>query len=219
LVADLEVTGIERGSACERFTRDGPLALLPLPMPMASGTKAGANSGAQKMALVWCMSNAQADRRSALTDSALIDELSTQLGERKLRVISLHARNRFPLYPRAREELVEHRIAYLGNAAQTLHPVAGQGLNLGLRDGAVLAELIGADYAAGNDPMPSLHSYAQSRRADRAAIVALTRTAPALFATRFAPIALARSIGLTALAVVPNLRRDFARLLMFGVRF
>ncbi len=219
LVADLEVTGIERGSACERFTRDGPLALLPLPMPIASGAKAGANSGAQKMALVWCMSNAQADRRSALTDSALIDELSTQLGERKLRVISLHARNRFPLYQRAREELVEHRIAYLGNAAQTLHPVAGQGLNLGLRDGAVLAELIGADYAAGNDPMPSLHSYAQSRRADRAAIVALTRTAPALFATRFAPIALARSIGLTALAVVPNLRRDFARLLMFGVRF
>ena len=215
LVADLEVTGIERGSACERFTRDGPLALLPLPMRMASG----ANSGAQKMALVWCMSNAQADRRSALADSALIDELSTQLGERKLRVTSLHARNRFPLYQRARDQLVEHRIAYLGNAAQTLHPVAGQGLNLGLRDGAVLAELIGADYAAGNDPMQWLHSYAQSRRADRAAIVALTRTAPAFFATRFAPIALARSIGLTALAIVPNLRREFARLLMFGVRF
>ncbi len=214
LVADLEVTGFERGSACERFTRDGPLALLPLPMRMVSGV-----AGTQKMALVWCMSNAQADRRCALTDSALIDELSTQLGERKLRVISLHARNRFPLHQRARDELVEHRIAYLGNAAQTLHPVAGQGLNLGLRDGAVLAELIGADYAAGSDPMQWLHSYAQSRRADRAAIVALTRTAPAFFATRFAPIALARSIGLTALAVVPNLRREFARLLMFGVRF
>lgn len=219
LVADLDVTGIERGTACERFTRDGPLALLPLPTRTASGAKSGANSGAHKMALVWCMSNAQADRRSVLTDGALIDELGTQLGERKLRVTSLHARNRFPLHQRARDELVEHRIAYLGNAAQTLHPVAGQGLNLGLRDGVVLAELIGADSAAGNDPMQSLHSYAQSRRADRAAIVALTRTAPAFFATRFAPIALARSIGLTALAVVPNLRREFARLLMFGVRF
>ena len=215
LVADLEVTGIERGIACERFTRDGPLALLPLPVRL----NAGANSGTQKMALVWCMSNSQADRRSALPDSALIDELSAQLGERKLRVISVHARNRFLLYERAREELVEHRIAYLGNAAQTLHPVAGQGLNLGLRDGAVLADLIGADSAAGNDPLQALHSYAQSRRADRAAIVTLTRTAPALFATRFAPVALARSIGLTALAVVPNLRREFARLLMFGVRF
>ncbi len=219
LVADLEVTGIERGTACERFTRDGPLALLPLPTRTAAGAKSGASAGAQKMALVWCMSNAQADRRSALTDGALIDELGTQLGERTLRVVSLHARNRFPLHQRARDQLVEHRIAYLGNAAQTLHPVAGQGLNLGLRDGAVLAKLIAADYAAGNDPLRSLQSYAQSRRADRAAIVALTRTAPAFFATRFAPIALARSIGLTALAVVPNLRREFARLLMFGVRF
>lgn len=215
LVADLEVSGIERGSACERFTRDGPLALLPLPMHPTSG----ASPVTHKMALVWCMSNAQAERRSALADAAFLDELGTQLGERKLRVVSVNARNRFPLYERARDELVEHRIAYLGNAAQTLHPVAGQGLNLGLRDGAVLAELIGADYAAGNDPLQSLQAYAQSRRADRAAIVALTRTAPAFFATRFAPIALARSIGLTALAVVPNLRREFARLLMFGVRF
>ena len=212
LVADLEVTGIESGSACERFTRDGPLALLPLPARAAP-------SNAQKMALVWCMGNAQADRRSVLADSEFIDELGTQLGERKLHVVALQSRNRYPLHERTRQELVEHRIAYLGNAAQTLHPVAGQGLNLGLRDGAVLAELIGAAYASESDPMSALHSYAQLRRADRAAIVALTRTAPAFFSTRFAPISLARSIGLTALAVLPNLRREFARLLMFGVRF
>ena len=75
-------------------------------------------------------------------------ELGSQLGERNLRVVALQSRKRFPLHERARSNLVEHRIAYLGNAAQTLHPVAGQGLNLGLRDGAVLAELIGAVYAA-----------------------------------------------------------------------
>lgn len=211
LVADLDVAGVERGSACERFTRDGPLALLPLPIR--------APAGVHKMALVWCMSNAQADRRNMLADPEFIDELSSQLGERKLRVMALQSRHRYPLHERARNELVEHRIAYLGNAAQTLHPVAGQGLNLGLRDGAVLAELIGAARASASDPLSALHTYAQSRRADRAAIVALTRTAPAFFSTRFAPIALARSIGLTALAVVPNLRREFARLLMFGVRF
>ena len=211
LIADLDVTGIERGSACERFTRDGPLALLPLPARTASS--------AQKMALVWCMSNAQADRRSALDDGEFLAELRTQLGERNLRVTALQSRKRFPLHERTRSDLVEHRIAYLGNAAQTLHPVAGQGLNLGLRDGAVLAELLGAVYSSSSDPILALQSYAQSRRADRAAIVALTRTAPAFFSTRFAPIALARSIGLTALAVVPNLRREFARLLMFGVRF
>ena len=215
LIADLDVIGIERGSACERFTRDGPLALLPLPSHAASG--------AQKMTLVWCMSNVQADRRGSLGDEEFLAELGSQLGERNLRVVAVQSRKRFPLHERARNNLVDHRIAYLGNAAQTLHPVAGQGLNLGLRDGAVLAELIGAVYAAvdspDRDPISALNAYAQSRRADRAAIVALTRTAPAFFSTRFAPIALARSIGLTALSVVPNLRREFARLLMFGVRF
>ena len=215
IIADLEVSGIERGVAWERFTRDGPLALLPLP--------ANAASGAQKVALVWCMANAQADRRTALGDSDFLAEVRTQLGERNLRVVAAQARKRYPLHERARSNLIEHRIAYLGNAAQTLHPVAGQGLNLGLRDGAVLAELIGAAYLAASslhgDPISALHAYEQLRRADRAAIVALTRTAPAFFSTRFAPIALARSIGLVALAVVPNLRREFARLLMFGVRF
>ncbi len=214
LVADVEVAGIERGTACERFTRDGPLALLPLPLRSASG----ATVGSQRMALVWCMTHDQANRRSALSDGEFINELGAQLGERKLKVSALRSRGRYPLNERARDRLVEHRIVYLGNAAQTLHPVAGQGLNLGLRDGVTLADHLGARYASEEDPIQALQSYAQSRRADRAAIVALTRTAPAFFSTRFAPIALARSIGLTALAVVPNLRREFARLLMFGVR-
>ena len=215
VIADLDVMGIERGVACERFTRDGPLALLPLPST--------STSGAQKLALVWCMSNAQAERRVALDDGDFLAELSMQLGERNLRVVAAHSRKRYPLHERARSNLVEHRIAYLGNAAQTLHPVAGQGLNLGLRDGAVLAELIGEALVSADssqrDPLSALHEYEQLRRADRAAIVAITRTAPAFFSTRFAPIALVRSIGLSALAVVPNLRREFARLLMFGVRF
>ncbi len=211
LLADLEVASVEPGHAFERFTRDGPLALLPLPVH--------ASAAATRMALVWCMTNAQADRRGQLSDIEFIEELGAQLGERKLRVKTLAARGRFPLHQQARDNLVEHRIVYLGNAAQTLHPVAGQGLNLGLRDSVALADRIGAAHAAGTDPIHVLRSYASSRRADRATIVALTRTAPAFFATRFAPIALARSIGLTALAVVPNLRREFARLLMFGVRW
>lgn len=211
LVADLELTGVKRGQARERFTRDGPLALLPLP--------ARAAAGAQRMALVWCMTVAQAEMRGALSNAEFIQQLSAELGERTLRVLELGSRARYPLHQQTRDALVEHRVVYLGNAAQTLHPVAGQGLNLGLRDGAVLSEKIGAACASGTDPVHALRSYAQSRQVDRAAIVALTRAAPGFFATRFAPIALARSIGLTALGIVPNLRREFARLLMFGVRF
>jgi len=211
LVADLELTGVRRGEARERFTRDGPLALLPLPARGAAG--------AERMALVWCMTVAQAEIRAALSDAEFIDQLTARLGERTLRVVSVGTRARHPLHQQARDALIEHRLVYLGNAAQTLHPVAGQGLNLGLRDGAVLAEKIGAACASGVDPVHALRSYAQSRHVDRAAIVALTRVAPGFFATHFAPIALARSVGLAALGIVPNLRREFARLLMFGVRF
>ena len=212
LVADLELTGIERGEACERFTRDGPLALLPLP------ARGACRRRAHGAGLVHDRRAGRSERLSPMQNFST--RLTARLGERTLRVVALGTRARYPLHQQARNALVEHRIVYLGNAAQTLHPVAGQGLNLGLRDGAVLAEKIGAACCERPmDPVHALQSYAQSRHADRAAIVALTRTAPGFFSTHFAPIALARSMGLAALAVVPNLRREFARLLMFGVRF
>jgi len=169
--------------------------------------------------VVWCMTPEQADRRSAASDTLFIEALAAQIGERGLSITAIRARARYPLHEQSKDELVEHRLAYLGNAAQTMHPVAAQGLNLGLRDAVVLAQQIARCQAAGADLIGALQSYAQLRRADRGVILALTRNAPSLFATRFGPIALARSFGLTALAVVPDLRREFARLLMFGVRF
>jgi len=210
LVADVEVEGPSAGWAFERFTRDGPLALLPV--------AARALASTQPMALIWCMPVAVAERRHALSDAEFLAEAQAQLGMRN-RLRSVRARGRTLLPEQARDTLREHRVVYLGNAAQTLHPVAGQGLNLGLRDCMTLAECIGAANAAGTDPAEGLADYERLRRADRAAILALTRTAPALFATRFAPVALGRSLALTLLSIVPDLRREFARLLMFGVRF
>jgi 2-octaprenyl-6-methoxyphenol hydroxylase len=208
LVADVEVEGAA-GWAFERFTRDGPLALLPV------AARAGAST--QPMAMIWCMPVAAADRRHALSDAEFMAEAQAQLGMRT-RLQSVRSRGRTLLPEQARETLREHRVVYLGNAAQTLHPVAGQGLNLGLRDCVTLADCISAT-APGADPVEGLADYERLRRADRAAILALTRTAPALFATRFAPVALGRSLALTLLSIVPDLRREFARLLMFGVRF
>jgi 2-octaprenyl-6-methoxyphenol hydroxylase len=209
LVADVEVEGAP-GWAFERFTRDGPLALLPV--------AARAVQSVQPMALIWCMPAAAADRRHALSDSEFLAEAQAQLGMRN-RLRAVRARGRTLLAERSRETLREHRVVYLGNAAQTLHPVAGQGLNLGLRDCVTLADCIGNATAAGTDPAERLADYERLRRADRAAILALTRTAPALFATRFTPVAFGRSLALTLLSIVPDLRREFARLLMFGVRF
>ena len=210
LVSDVIVQGPESGSAYERFTRDGPLALLPSP---------GSPSGAGRtMAMVWCMPPDAAVRRLALDDGAFVHELQQAFGARNGRILHIGPRASYPLHQQSRAALREHRIVFVGNAAQTLHPVAGQGLNLGLRDGAQLAEQLARAHVERRDPITALADYERLRRADRAAILALTRSAPQLFATSAMPIAIGRSMALAALSAVPTLRQQFARLLMFGVR-
>lgn len=210
LTGDVEVRGPAAGTAFERFTRDGPLALLPLPGP--------AVGAARPMSLVWCMPTAAAERREALSDAELLAELQAEFGERNGRVVAIRSRGRYPLIEQARDEVREHRLVHVGNAAQTLHPVAGQGLNLGVRDCVALADLVASAVAAAEDPLALLPEYEQRRRADRLAIRTLTRTVPGFFATGFAPVAAARSLGLTMLSIFPDLRAEFARFLMFGVR-
>jgi 2-octaprenyl-6-methoxyphenol hydroxylase len=210
LIADVEVEGPRSGTAFERFTRDGPLALLPLPGP--------GKGALRSMGLVWCMASAVADRRQMLADDALLAELQEELGTRNGRVRALRSRGRYPLVEHARDDVREHRLVHVGNAAQTLHPVAGQGLNLGVRDCAALADVIAAAAIAGQDPVTHLPEYERRRRLDRLAMRTLTRTVPGFFATRFGPAAAMRSAGLTALSIFPDLRVEFARLLMFGVR-
>jgi 2-octaprenyl-6-methoxyphenol hydroxylase len=210
VIADVAVERVGDGVAHERFTREGPLALLPV-APVRSNHAAA-------MALVWCMSAAAATRRRALDDAQFLDELNTALGPRIGCVVAVGERSVYPLRQRVRAELRDHRYVHLGNAAQALHPVAGQGLNLGLRDCVALAQAIGGALETSGDPLDALPAYERARRVDRQSIIALTRATPQLFTTRFAPIALARSAALTALAAVPQLRREFARLMMFGVR-
>jgi 2-octaprenyl-6-methoxyphenol hydroxylase len=210
LVADVLVEGPPEGTAYERFTRDGPLALLPRPAPTSAT--------ARPMSAVWCMSAAEAARRLELDDGAFVGELQRACGAGIGRIIRVGPRARHPLHQRAREVLCEHRVVWIGNAAQTLHPVAGQGLNLGMRDAAQLADNLAQAQAEERDPASALGAYLSRRRVDRAALLGLTRWMPALFATRAAPVAIGRSLALATLSAVPDLRRQFARLLMFGVR-
>jgi 2-octaprenyl-6-methoxyphenol hydroxylase len=177
-----------------------------------------ASGAVRTMSLVWCMPTARADRREQLADGDLLAELQAEFGERNGRMLAIRARGRYPLVEQARDDVREHRLVHIGNAAQTLHPVAGQGLNLGVRDCVALAEVIAAAAARGEDPLGGLADYERGRRVDRVAIRALTRTVPGFFATQFAPVAAARSLGLTMLSIFPDLRVEFARFLMFGVR-
>ena len=210
LIGEVQVDGVPAGRAIERFTREGPLALLPLPGEVGPGTR--------WMSLVWCMPATAAPARQAAEDEQLARELQAALGPRIARVRALRGRAAFPLHEAARTELVEGRSVYLGNAAQTLHPVAGQGFNLAVRDARELALRIAQAVVAGGDPQTALADYAMARRADRAALLALTRHMPGLFASHRWPLPLARGLGLAALTVLPPARLALARLLMFGVR-
>jgi len=195
------------GIAYERFTRDGPLALLPTPVAFGGGA-------GRTLSLVWCMGAAEAERRSRLADDALLGELQAQLGPRLGALTAIGPRRAVALPRAGRERVHQHRVVALGNAAQTLHPVAGQGFNLGVRDCATLADELAQPAAAA----AALDRYARRRQADRTAIMTLTRSLPALFASRFAPLALARGLALSLLDAAPPLRRELAHLLMFGVR-
>jgi 2-octaprenyl-6-methoxyphenol hydroxylase len=203
LVGDVGLSGVAPGAAFERFTRDGPLALLPRP------------GAAAMRSLVWCMPPDAAQARLRAQPDALLAQLQHAIGRRIGTVASLGTLHAHRLHERVRAEVQSHRCVAVGNAAQTLHPVAGQGFNLALRDCAALIDCL---VTHRGDGTAALAEYARRRRADRNTIAAVTHWLPRVFATRFGPVALARSLGLTALDLVPPLRNELAHLLMFGMR-
>ncbi len=204
LLADLDVDGLAPGTAVERFTRDGPLALLPV--PTATGSR---------KSMIWCLDHQTAQQRLALSDQEFACKIQAILGPRIGRVASLGPRSTFPLVQQRRARVREHRLVYIGNAAQSLHPVAGQGFNLGMRDCVCLADCLAGVW---EDKMVGLSRYEAARKADRFAISGFTGALPALFASRLPPIAVARSIALVAFDLAAPLRRSLSSLLMFGVR-
>jgi 2-octaprenyl-6-methoxyphenol hydroxylase len=190
------------GLAFERFTADGPYALLPL----ASGYSVVVTSPRNQTA-----------QRLALPDGAFLESVQRAFGER-VRLTSVGPRNHYPLQLRYRNTVVGERVVWLGNAAQTLHPVAGQGFNLGLRDLMSLTTLLAAH--PGHDPgAPGLlHQHAAQRRLDRAGTLGFTDLLIRLFSNRNPLLQLARGLGLVALDLLPPARAHLAQRMMLGAR-
>ncbi|UCV03201.1 FAD-dependent monooxygenase [Dechloromonas denitrificans] len=184
--------------AWERFTPDGPLALLPL---------------GNEYSVVFTLPPAKADAVMAMDDSAFTAALQKQFGQR-LRFAQPGPRSRFPLALRLRDTLVEGHEVWIGNTAQTLHPVSGQGFNLGIRDAWQLAETLlnnGLDQA-------SLAAYAASRRLDRRGSALFTDRIVRAFSNDCGPLKLARGLGLLALDLCPPARHFVAKRMIWGAR-
>jgi 2-octaprenyl-6-methoxyphenol hydroxylase len=197
--------------AWERFTREGPLALLPHP--------GDGQADPARLSLVWCCTPERADILMAADDAHFADALHHTFGDRLGRLSPIGPRGRFPLGVSLRREVVDGRRVAIGNAAQTLHPVAGQGLNLGLRDAARLAQALTPWLRApAENPSPRLSDFARARAADRWLTTGLTDLLPRVFATGFAPIEHACGLALLGLDTLQALRAPLARQLMQGRR-
>jgi 2-octaprenyl-6-methoxyphenol hydroxylase len=162
VISHVTVSAPITARAFERFTDEGPLALLPQ------------DDG---YALVWCLRPARAGQVAALPDHAFLAQLQQAFGQRLGRILSATPRIGYPLGLNAGAAHTARMVA-IGNAAQTLHPVAGQGLNLGLRDAAVLARMLAVS------PTPlTLQQYTSRRSQDRRVTIALTDAMARVFAS------------------------------------
>jgi 2-octaprenyl-6-methoxyphenol hydroxylase len=201
LVAWVRTAQAHRGRAWERFTPGGPLALLP------HGTG---------YALVWTAAPERCTQLCALDTPAFLAELHASFGDRLGAFTEAGERSAFPLALRYRHEETRPHSLSVGNAAQTLHPVAGQGFNLGLRDAWELAGLARDARDPGSDGF--IDNYRRVRALDRRAGIQFTDNLVGLFSNSDPLLRLGRGAGLLALDLLPFARRFIARRMIYGAR-
>jgi len=180
-----------RGIAVEHFLPAGPFAILPM-----TGNRSS---------IVWTERSDLAKQMLALDQAGFEAELRLRFGDFLGKIETIGPRARFPLGITLPERITDRRLALLGDAAHSIHPIAGQGLNLGIRDVAVLAELVVDACRLGLDPGSSdvLARYQSRRRFDILALSAVTDGMNRLFSNRIAPLRLARDIGLAIVGTPP----------------
>lgn len=166
VVCNVACTQPLAGAAFERFTHNGPLALLPLSASAKTGSKRAHYN------LVWCGSEAETQARMALDETDFAAALNNAFGAQLGRFIEIGTRQMFPLAITSANSIIDDRVVVIGNAAQALHPVAGQGFNLGLRDAATLCDVLSAAKDCGDKA--GLQDYELRRRQDRSQMLALT---------------------------------------------
>lgn len=187
IVTEVETALASDYTAYERFTPAGPLALLPV--------------GRKRYSVVWTRKTNDATETIGLSEAEFTRSLQSEFGYRLGRLKLASARQGFPLKLIRAERMTDERVVLVGNAVHQLHPVAGQGLNLGLRDVALLVEMLEARLAFGEDigEKTFLDSYSDARMADHDKVIGFTDSTVRIFSNEFAPLAFARNAGLLGL--------------------
>jgi 2-octaprenyl-6-methoxyphenol hydroxylase len=191
------------GRAYERFTPQGPVALLPVE---------------DRYALVWTATPAGGERIVALDDETFLEDLQAHFGDRAGRFVRAGARSSFALKLRTINSTIARRTVIVGNAAQAMHPIAGQGLNVGLRDASSLAAILAGHRDGDPGGSAVLETYRRSRRRDAGGGVAFTDFLVGAFMDDRRIPTWGRGLALTALDLVPAARRLLAGRMIHGAR-
>jgi len=199
LLSFVSIDRPHHGRAYERFTSEGPIALLP--------------HSDNRYALVWTCEPERLNHRLALNDQDFLKELQVSFGDRAGNFTAAAPRKHYPLERLKVENPVSGRCVLIGNAAHTVHPVAGQGFNLGLRDVAELAELIASSAAQDKDigDFESLSHYASLRRRDTQMVHRFTHSLISLFSSPTLPLKIAQSAILNSIEILPPVKRLLLR--------
>lgn len=199
IIANVSISAEHQNTAYERFTDSGPLALLPLP--------------GRQCALVWTVWRDQVEHLLDLDDEAFLQALQQRFGHRLGSFVRIGRRTTYPLHLLRAKESVNGRVVVIGNAAHSLHPIAGQGFNLGLRDVAVLVEHIAKGLRLEKDPgcAAVLEGYREQQSKDHERVVRFTDGLVRLFSNQLPPLALARNGGMLAFELLPAAKHYLSR--------
>jgi 2-octaprenyl-6-methoxyphenol hydroxylase len=198
LVTTIATTKAHQNVAYERFTSSGPLALLPI--------------GTHHCAVVWTRKTDEAQALMLGSESDFIEQLQACFGWRLGELTLSAPRRAFPLSLIRANTMISQRAIIIGNAAHQLHPVAGQGFNLGLRDVMMLAEMLYTQSQNGDiGASEFLNHFAQLRQTDQSRTINFTNTVVRLFSNEWLALAAARNVGLAILDVLPFAKTVLAR--------
>jgi len=203
LIANIGLDKPHENWAFERFTDSGPLALLPM----------SDWQGMARSSLVWTLKPEEVESYKTKSESELLQALQQAFGYRLGRFIHCGERFSYPLKLMRLQQQIHHRTVLIGNASHSIHPIAGQGFNLGLRDVEVLAQLLQQAFNQGRDigDYTLLHHYQKLRQQDQDTVIGITDGLVRLFSNQYGPLVVGRNLGLVAMQTCRSFKSLLAR--------